>query len=135
MSEIVFLMVANHAEIQNGNLYALGLGWNWCLRPVPTSFVVARALVAPARLEEELTWNFTLVDADGGVCSLPPEAEFTWQAAGTSLDGVYPGTQVLVWATLRVPAFDLAPGRYQWQLEFDGEQATYPFTVIDQPTT
>ena len=136
MAEITMLTVANRAEIQNGNLYGLGIGWNWTFCPVPPMSLVVRTHVSPSRMSlGDLTWNFVLSDADGQPVDVPLAMNFEYHAGATMPNGSYPGAEIPLWAIFHFAPIDLKPGRYQWRVTFDDAAATYPFTVVDPAST
>lgn len=134
MAEITMLTVANRAEIQNGNLYGLGMGWNWTFRPVPPLSLVVRTHVSPSRMSlGDLTWNFVLSDADGAPVDVPLAMNFEYHAGATLPNGSYPGVDVPLWAIFHFAPIDLPEGRYQWRVTFDDATAEYPFSVVNAP--
>jgi hypothetical protein len=130
MTDITMLMTANSAEIVNGNLYGMGLGWNWILAPTPPLLVVACTLTAPSRMQAgEMKWVFTLENADGETLET---VEVSGRADGIVPDGPGgPGTEVPIWSLIRFSAVGLPVGRYQVRAVCDDSHKTLAFTVIE----
>jgi hypothetical protein len=112
----VRLLLAHFAEIQSGQLYALGLGWTE-IGPDPNLFAIA-ALV-------EVTWEetnrrhqlqFVIVDADGQPVQVPtPTGDQPFQIQADfdvgRPPGVAPGRSFIVPVAINVPPLPLQPGR------------------------
>lgn len=134
MANISMLAVCRYAEVVDGNLYALGLGWNWCWNPSPPLVVVARIETPEWRLAHgTLSWTLTLEDADAHQVDTPLKVEAEHIVAPATPDGTYPGVEVPIWSLFRVGSMDLEPARYQWRVTVDDEAATYAFAVVEPP--
>ena len=131
MAEVSIFTIGDYADIQNGNLYGMGIGWNWCYEAVPPLTLIARVLVAPSRLEAgNVSWVFSLIDSDGRAQAFPDDGKWSAVPSPTTSDGAFPGADVPLWILHRLPGFTLSPDRYQWRLDVDGATAAYPFTVV-----
>ncbi len=127
--EISMLMTANSAEVREGNLYGLGMGWNWCQTPTPPCALVFCTLTTPSRvLAGPIEWQISLEDADGRVI-------FATQAGGQLDIPSTPGTQdtgaeIPYWSILPLNSMDLAPGRYAFRVRCDEAERSFAFRVV-----
>ena len=132
MAEITMLTVANSAEIMNGNLYGLGIGWNWTTSPAPPMVLIARTNISQGRMDSgDMTWTCELQDSDGRPVNQPIQPNSLFYASATMPNGSYPGVEVPVWSLFYFPVLELPPGRYQWRVSCDDAVKEYGFTVVD----
>jgi hypothetical protein len=133
MTEIRLLMTANYAEVQDGNLYALALGWNWTRSPVAL-VMVCRVEAPESTLAADQPATLQIQDSDGLVIHRP-KARCEMHPSPVSASGAPPtGVEQPVWLIIKCDPLELDPGRYVFQLEYDGQVAAYPFT-IEAPLT
>lgn len=133
MAAIAFITVADQVEMVNGNVNALGLGWNWCHTPVPAHDVIVRVLVAPSVLDDGgPAHSLTLVDADGRSVDVAggTEIAFAAFAGGTTPNGMDGTVEVPIWLHYKVSGLVLRPGRYQWRIDVEAEVDAYPFAAF-----
>lgn len=130
MAEISVLAVANSAEILDGNLYALGMGWTWGRTPTPPMSIVAGIIIPPSRLAAgDVPSAVVLEDADGrelwsATWVTPANIEVSLpESGGVDVDRT-------MWAVFSVAPMPLVPGRYQFRAMCDDAVRTYAFAVI-----
>lgn len=139
MADIDLLMLANHAEVQNGLLYTMGAGWDTINRaydpnsgPDPFRFSLALGVLIP--------WSETNVAHPVNVWI---EDEDGHQLVNSRFDievgrppGRPPGSDTrTVMASSLVVQFP-RPGGYRVVAEVDGDHDTrrvYSFRVVDHP--
>ena len=136
----VRLLLAHYAEVQAGQLFALGLGWTE-IGPDPSPFALA-ALV-------EVTWEetnrrhqlqFVIVDADGQPVQIPtPTGDQPFQVQADfdvgRPPGVAPGRSFIVPVAINIPPLPFPPSRdYVVRVLVDGNlQDETAFTVRARP--
>lgn len=135
MTEFRMFTVANSAEIVNGNLYAMGAGWNWTFSPTSPMVLIARTEVPISRMQSgEITWTIHLEDEDGHVldAAVPPPS-VSWQVSSTLPNGENaPGVPIPSWTLFSFDSMELPPGRYTWKIECEEAVSSYTFTVVER---
>jgi hypothetical protein len=134
----VNMFLADAAEVSNGKLYALGMGWN-VTGPGPSrSAIVAIFEVPWDRANMKHRFAFELLDADGNAVTVedggPPirlDGEF---GVGRPPD-VKPGTPFNVPLAVNIDPFPLMPGqRFVWRLSIDGQsEPDWRLTFLTRP--
>ena len=128
--DISLVMTANGAEVRDGNLYALGMGWNWCQSPTPPFTLVVCTLIPEARTTAgPVEWTVILEDADG-----QPLATMTTDG-GLLEASLSPGTrgsgvEIPFWTLLPFGSMELPAGRYTFRVRCDDAERTFAIRVV-----
>ena len=129
--ENINLFLCDSAQIYDGKLSALGIGW-WWIRPGIPYGVAALVEVPWDKTNNQLTGVFELVDEDGRVVAPdgvnPLKIEVAFEVGRPA--GMKPGTSQRVPLFIQVMPMDLSYaefGRYTWRLYIDGHTESVSF--------
>jgi hypothetical protein len=132
------LLLCDHAQEVGGKLYVLGGGWS-IYRGSPVTMALAVKISVPwdgANVPHD--FSARLVTEDGMDPALPgPEGssvdtriEFQGRFEAGRPPGLAPGSDLDAPWVVNIAGLPLPPGRYEWQMQIDGEIADrVAFTV------
>ena len=132
------LLLCDNAQEVGGKLYVLGGGWS-IYRGSPVTMALAVKISVPwdganvphefsARLVTEDGTDPTLPGPDG--TSVATRIEFQGRFEAGRPPGLAPGSDLDAPWVVNIAGLPLAPGRYEWQVQIDGEIADrVAFTV------
>lgn len=137
MADIDFLILANHAEVQNGLLYIAGGGWSDHHRPVPAQGPAPVSTIGMG-VGVKVSWTDTntplqltlvLEDADGKGQLANVGANLTAGRAPT----LPPGSDQVVVMAFNVHVQFQHPGEYRLVARLADQARTVAFRVHDLP--
>jgi hypothetical protein len=130
------LLLCDHAVAEpSGKVHMLGAGWSMTTTPTAPQAVVVMLKVPWDRANQKIRVHLGLLDSDGKPVSLEDQqGQQLTIASDQELEvgrppGLPPGSALDAAFALNVPSLPLAPGRYEWRLDFDSDSRTAAFTV------
>lgn len=128
-------LLANSAQIYEGLVSALGIGWSQSYSPTMPYALVLIIQVPWDRTDHQHNLKVKLVDSDG---RNPADShgkrrvvEVRAQFAVGRPAGLPAGSDVETSETIQIAPMDLAPGQYEWRVEINDEAlASRSFFVL-----
>ncbi len=136
MPQIEILTLANHAEVQNGLLYLMGVGWDTVTRsykegakPQPQHFSIAvSVLLSWAEHNQRHEMVISVEDEDGHHKLMEASANIEVGRPPGKVPGSDSRSPLVVTGLLQFPK----PGGYRVRATIGDEQRDYAFRVIDK---
>jgi len=134
----VVLLLADAAQVDPaGKIHALGIGWDQTSSPTAPSAVLVLVQVPWTDTNRKHRLVLQLRDADGRPVSVTTPVGEQLVAVTADFEvgrppGIAPGTVQTVKLAPTIGPLPLAPNRYEWHAEIDGETQdgwSAPFTV------
>lgn len=138
MAEIELLMLANHAEVQNGLLYMLGAGWDTVTRsyesgqtPQPQHLAIAMSVLVPWMETGNLhRVSVTVEDEDARGTLMEATADLEIGRGENRVPGSDSRAPIAMTGLIHFPS----SGGYRVRARLDDSERFYAFRVIDDVT-
>jgi hypothetical protein len=133
----VTLFLADSAQVAEGKLHALGIGWSHTSSPMSGPSAVGIIFhVSWDETNRRIRWTLDLLDADGNPVQIPDGAGGT-QGIHVENDpevgrppGIKPGSAINVPFAIVLPPFALPPdNRFEWVLRVDNKDWRTAFST------
>lgn len=134
----LILCDAAQADHQTGKVHILGAGWSRTGSPTGPMAIAVLMKIPWDRANNRFPLKLSLCDVDGHAVevSTPRGAQQVVTHAAVEVGrppGVEEGTGLDASFALNVPPLPLAPGRYQWRLDINGQIHETSFDVNGGP--
>ena len=135
MAEIELLMLANHAEVQNGLLYVMGAGWDTVTRsyedgttPQPQHLAIAMSVLVPWMETDQLhRVAVTVEDEDARSKLMEATADLEISRGEGRVPGSDSRAPIAMTGLIHFPA----SGGYRVRARLGDSERFYAFRVID----